>query len=208
MKNMECKVDALDLKILSIISKDARIPFRNVAELCGVSRAAIHLRVQHLIDMGIISGSSYEIDVRRLGYNTCTYIGIRLERGSMYKDVVERLREIPEVVEDNAATFHAYKPLDAAEEATLEQARIAFMDSLGVPCSGCRYCCDDCPEGLDIPLLIRYYNEKSLGGEAWKIPGLENTKSADHCLQCGTCTGHCPQKINIPQIMEKLQKKE
>ena len=58
MKNLECKVDALDLKILSIISKDARIPFRNVAELCGVSRAAIHLRVQHLVDMGIISGSS------------------------------------------------------------------------------------------------------------------------------------------------------
>ena len=67
MKNVECKVDALDLKILSIISKDARIPFRNVAELCGVSRAAIHLRVQHLIDMGIISGSGYEIDFRRLG---------------------------------------------------------------------------------------------------------------------------------------------
>ena len=58
MKNLECKVDALDLKILSIISKDARIPFRNVAELCGVSRAAIHLRVQHLVDMGIISGSN------------------------------------------------------------------------------------------------------------------------------------------------------
>ena len=58
MKNLECKVDALDLKILGIISKDARVPFRNVAELCGVSRAAIHLRVQHLIDMGIISGSS------------------------------------------------------------------------------------------------------------------------------------------------------
>ena len=103
MKNIECKVDALDMKILNIISKDARIPFRNVAELCGVSRAAIHLRVQHLIDMGIISGSSYEIDVRRLGYKTCTFIGIRLERGSMYKEVVERLREIPEVVEDNAA---------------------------------------------------------------------------------------------------------
>ena len=71
MKNIECKVDALDLKILSIISKDARIPFRNVAEICGVSRAAIHLRVQHLIDLGVISGSAYEIDVRRLGYKTC-----------------------------------------------------------------------------------------------------------------------------------------
>ena len=104
MKNIECKVDALDLKILSIISKDARIPFRNVAELCGVSRAAIHLRVQHLMDMGIISGSCYEIDFKRLGYKTCTYIGIRLEKGSMYKDVVEHLRNIPEVVESSYTT--------------------------------------------------------------------------------------------------------
>ena len=99
MKNVECKVDALDLKILGIISKDARIPFRNVAELCGVSRAAIHLRVQHLIDMGVISGSCYEIDLLRLGYKTCTYIVIRLERGSMYKEGGEKLQEIPEVVE-------------------------------------------------------------------------------------------------------------
>ena len=113
-----------------------------------------------------------------------------------------------EMVEDNCATFREYKPLDAAEQAVLEEARAAFIDDLGVPCSGCRYCCDDCPEGLDIPLLIRYYNEKSLGGEAWKIPGLEKAKGAEHCLQCGACMAHCPQKIQIPQIMEKLQKKE
>ena len=102
--NVECKVDNLDLKILSIISKDARIPFRNVAELCGVSRAAIHLRVQHLIDMGIISGSSYEIDFKRLGYKTCTYVGIRLEKGSIYKATIEHLRCITEVVECSFTT--------------------------------------------------------------------------------------------------------
>lgn len=113
-----------------------------------------------------------------------------------------------DMVEDNCTTFHEYKPLDAEEQAVLENARAAFIDDLGVPCSACRYCCDNCPEGLDIPLLIRYYNEKSLGGEAWKIPGLENTKGAEHCLQCGACMEHCPQKIQIPEIMAKLQKKE
>ena len=113
-----------------------------------------------------------------------------------------------DMVEDNCTTFHEYKPLDAEEQAALENARAAFIDDLGVPCSACRYCCDNCPEGLDIPLLIRFYNEKSLGGEAWKIPGLENTKGAEHCLQCGACMEHCPQKIQIPEIMAKLQKKE
>ena len=113
-----------------------------------------------------------------------------------------------EMVEDNCATFHEHKPLDKAEQAVLEQAREAFIDELGVPCSGCRYCCDNCPVGLDIPLLIRLYNEKSLGGEGWKITGLEDGKGADACLQCGACMSHCPQKINIPEIMAKLQKKE
>ena len=113
-----------------------------------------------------------------------------------------------DMVEDNCATFCAQQALDDREQKLLEQARAAFIGDLGVPCSGCRYCCDNCPESLDIPLLIRYYNEKSLGGEGWKIPGLESTKSADACLQCGACMQHCPQRINIPEVMAKLQKKE
>ena len=40
------------------------------------------------------------------------------------------------------------------------------------------------------------------------LTGLEKAKGAEHCLQCGACMAHCPQKIQIPQIMEKLQKKE
>ena len=112
------------------------------------------------------------------------------------------------MVEENAALFHEHKLLDEKEQETLEKARVAFMDALGVPCSGCRYCCDECPEELDIPLLIRYFNEKNLGGEAWKIPGLDKAKSADACIQCGACMAHCPQKIKIPEIMASLQKKE
>ena len=86
------KIDLLDKKILSILSKNARIPFKDVAAECNVSRAAIHQRVQHLIDADVITGS------------TCTYVGITLEKGSMYKDVVERLKHIPEVVECHFTT--------------------------------------------------------------------------------------------------------
>lgn len=104
MKGDECKIDSLDLKILNIISKDARIPFRNVAEQCGVSRAAIHMRVQHMMDMGVIVGSGYEIDMKRLGFSTCTYVGIIFEKGSMYRDIVKLLEDIPEVIECSYTT--------------------------------------------------------------------------------------------------------
>lgn len=98
------KIDALDLKILRILSGNARIPFKDVAAECGVSRAAIHQRVQHLTEDGVITGSSFQINPKSLGYTTCTYVGITLERGSMYKKVVEKLIHIPEIVECHFTT--------------------------------------------------------------------------------------------------------
>ena len=98
------KIDNLDRKILGILSENARIPFKDVAEECGVSRAAIHQRVQHLTEDGVITGSAFMINPKVLGYTTCTYVGITLEKGSMYKQVVERLIHIPEIVECHFTT--------------------------------------------------------------------------------------------------------
>ena len=98
------KVDNLDRKILNIVMNNARIPSKDVAIVCGVSRAAIHQRIQRLIEMGVIVGSGYNVNPRKLGYNTCTSIGVSLEKGSMYRDVVKELEKIPEVVECHFTT--------------------------------------------------------------------------------------------------------
>lgn len=98
------KIDKLDKKILGILSKNARIPFKDVAAECGVSRAAIHQRVQHLVEDGVITGSGFDVNPKSIGYSTCTYVGLNLERGSMYKNVVQRLINIPEIVECHFTT--------------------------------------------------------------------------------------------------------
>lgn len=98
------KVDNLDRKILNIIMNNARTPSKDVAIVCGVSRAAIHQRIQRLIEMGVIIGSGYDVDPKKLGYNTCTYVGVKLEKGSMYRGVVSDLDKIPEVVECHFTT--------------------------------------------------------------------------------------------------------
>ena len=98
------KIDSLDKKILGLISANARLPFKDVATECGVSRAAIHQRVQRLIDMGVIVGSGFHVNPVSLGYNTCTCVGITLERGSMYKKVVAEFEKIPEIVECHFTT--------------------------------------------------------------------------------------------------------
>jgi len=97
-------LDDIDLKILDIITQNARIPFKDVADKVGVSRAAVHQRVNRMIDDEIITGSGYNIDPKKVEYGTCSYMGIYLEKGSLYSEVVEKLELIPEVVECHYTT--------------------------------------------------------------------------------------------------------
>jgi len=98
------RIDNLDRRILNIITRNARIPSKDIAIQCGVSRAAIHQRIQRLIDLKVIVGSGYKIDPKSLGYNTCTYVGVKLEKGSLYREVVSELENVPEVVECHFTT--------------------------------------------------------------------------------------------------------
>ncbi len=93
------EIDALDEKILKLITRNARIPFLEVARECGVSGAAIHQRVQRLLNIGVVSGSEFLINPQKLGYNTCAYMGIYLDKATLNGKVVEQLEKIPEIVE-------------------------------------------------------------------------------------------------------------
>lgn len=97
-------LDYLDKKILRMISDDARIPFLEVARACNVSGAAIHQRIQKLQSLGIIKGSQFIIDPEKIGYETCAYIGLYLKDPSRFDQVVEALKQIPEVVECHYTT--------------------------------------------------------------------------------------------------------
>lgn len=98
------KIDKLDQKILNIVTRNARIPSKDVALECGVSRAAIHQRLQRLQEMKVITGSAYIVDPRALGYGTCTYIGVKLGKGSLYRNAVKEMEKIPEIVECHYTT--------------------------------------------------------------------------------------------------------
>lgn len=102
--NKHMKLDYLDQKILRMISDDARVPFLEVARACNVSGAAIHQRIQKLTSLGIIKGSQFIIDPAKIGYETCAYIGLYLKDPSRFDEVVEELRQIPEVVECHYTT--------------------------------------------------------------------------------------------------------
>ena len=98
------KLDNLDKQILKLISDDARIPFLEVARVCNVSGAAIHQRIQKLMNMGILKGSQFIIDPEKIGYETCAFIGLNLKNPESFDSVVENLKKIPEVVECHYTT--------------------------------------------------------------------------------------------------------
>lgn len=110
MKNIDfdeekaATIDQLDEKILKLITKNARIPFLEVARECGVSGAAIHQRVQRLLNIGVVHGSEFIVNPQKLGYNTCAYMGIYLEKAKHHAQVSEALRKIPEIVECHYTT--------------------------------------------------------------------------------------------------------
>ncbi len=97
-------LDKLDRKILGLIAEDARIPFLEVARSCNVSGAAIHQRIQKLTNLGILLGSQFLIDLEKIGYETCAYIGLYLKNPEDFDRVVEALKKIPEVVECHITT--------------------------------------------------------------------------------------------------------
>ncbi len=98
------EIDHLDKKILEIVMRNARMASKDVGAACGVSRAAVHQRIQRMTEEGIITGSGYHVNPLALGYTTSAFIGLKLERGSMYRTVVPELEKIPEVVECHFTT--------------------------------------------------------------------------------------------------------
>ena len=98
------KLDTLDKKILEIVPADARVPFLEVARACNVSGAAIHQRIAKLRAMGVLKGSQFVVNPEASGYETCAYIGLYLKDPESFDDVVEKLRDIPEVTECHYTT--------------------------------------------------------------------------------------------------------
>ena len=95
------QIDSLDRKILKLITENARIPYLEIARACKVSGAAIHQRIQRLEEAGVIKGSQFITDPKKMGYQTCAFIGIHinLTSTSTHEEVFQKIMHIPEIVE-------------------------------------------------------------------------------------------------------------
>ena len=107
-------------------------------------------------------------------------------------------------MEDNIKTYLEEKPLSGEEHRVLEEIAAGMLDS--IPCTGCRYCCDGCPMGLEIPMLLDIYNDLRFSPAftvAMRMEALPKEKSPAACIGCGACQQMCPQGIQIPELLKE-----
>ena len=113
-----------------------------------------------------------------------------------------------EHVTDNVRTFTEDKPLSDAEVALLLQ--IAEGMKNAIPCTGCRYCCEGCPMGLDIPAMMSICSDIRFAPVVNSVMMLQfapEDKKPSACIACGKCTKICPQGIDIPAVMKELSER-
>ncbi len=108
-------------------------------------------------------------------------------------------------LKDNLKTFETPDPLTEAESALIRKIVGGMADM--VPCTACRYCCEDCPQGLDIPKLISLYNEFRFDNPSilrFTTGAMRPEELPGACIGCGECARICPQNIDIPGIMKEF----
>lgn len=114
-----------------------------------------------------------------------------------------------EQVEDNIATMSNFEPLDEQDSKAIDSAVEIFRKYFTVPCTKCRYCVKDCPQGIDIPEMLRIWSRWRLEKKAESYKNnylkVEADARAAQCIGCGSCESLCPQNIGIIEIMENMK---
>ena len=97
-------IDKIDKQILSILMENAKTPYTEIAKKLLVSPGTIHVRMKKMEYVGLVKKSQLTINHELLGYDLTAFLGIYLEKGSNYKDVIEQMDKIPEIVEAHYTT--------------------------------------------------------------------------------------------------------
>lgn len=92
------ELDPLDYKILEILIKDANLPYTEIGQRLDVSGGTVHVRMKKMESLGVVKGAQLLIDYSKIGWDITAFLGIYLDKSSLYNDVARQLDAIPEVV--------------------------------------------------------------------------------------------------------------
>ena len=99
------EIDSVDRQILTILMKDARTPFLEIARKLIVSGGTVHQRVEKLKEAGIIEGSTLRLSLKNLGYDVTVFLGVHLKSTNDLDKVIEELKKFDEVTQQEVMLF-------------------------------------------------------------------------------------------------------
>ena len=119
---MSKKLDNVDLKILTELSRDAQMPYTEVAKKAGVSSGTVHLRMKKMMESGMVKGTTLSMDYAKMGWTVSAFVGIHLDETRNFNAVFEKLEAIPEVVKIHYTTgkFNMFIKLHARDNRHLK----------------------------------------------------------------------------------------
>ncbi|MEO9005109.1 MAG: Lrp/AsnC ligand binding domain-containing protein [Ginsengibacter sp.] len=97
-------IDKLDLQIIQEMMVNAETPYAELGKKLFVSGGTIHVRIKKLEELGIVKGKRLKVDLKKLGYDITAFVGIFLEKSSLYDAVAKELEKIPEIIRVNYTT--------------------------------------------------------------------------------------------------------
>ena len=97
-------LDKLDLQIIHEMLHNGEAPYAELGKKLFVSGGTIHVRIKKLEELGIVNGKKINVDLKQLGYDITAFVGIILEKNSLYDVVAKELEAIPEIVRLNYTT--------------------------------------------------------------------------------------------------------
>ncbi|MDE1193027.1 MAG: Lrp/AsnC ligand binding domain-containing protein [Arachidicoccus sp.] len=97
-------LDNLDYQIIDYMTENSEISYADLGKKLFVSGGTIHVRIKKLQELGIITGSKLTVNIKELGYDVISFVGIYLQKSSMYEDVAKELKKIPQIVRLNYTT--------------------------------------------------------------------------------------------------------
>ncbi|TAF91530.1 MAG: winged helix-turn-helix transcriptional regulator, partial [Bacteroidetes bacterium] len=101
---VKLNLDKLDYQIMQVMMENAEISYADLGKKLFVSGGTIHVRIKKLQEMGVVKGTRLNVDLKNLGYDVIAFIGIYLEKSSLYDVVAKELKKIPEIVRVNYTT--------------------------------------------------------------------------------------------------------
>lgn len=127
--NNKLNLDKLDFQIIEAMMENAEISYADLGKQLFVSGGTIHVRIKKLQELGIVKGTKLTVNLQLLGYDVIAFIGIYLEKSSLYDTVAKELKKIPEIVRLNYTTGN-YSMFAEIVCKNIQQLKLVLHDEL------------------------------------------------------------------------------